>query len=274
MAEENGLKTVKARQRVWAKNQDIDIDRDGYCSTLEENLFHPLSKACRDEIAGGDGSELGKAGTRGKIQALHSSTALACNFFDYWRKQELALLAAAFGLSESPCRLAFEQKFPTGLGVISPTIDVVLYLPDGELFAIESKFTEPYATSKLKCYLKPKYFLDGRHLWAEVGLPGCQAVADDLRRERVRFEFFDVSQMLKHMLGLAHRTSNWRLCCLWYRIDGGIGEQHANELAEFCRRLGPDTSRFISQTYQELFARITSDIGLEHDSGGSYKRKR
>jgi hypothetical protein len=30
-------------------------------------------------------SELGENGGRGKIQALHSSSALVCNFFDYWR---------------------------------------------------------------------------------------------------------------------------------------------------------------------------------------------
>jgi hypothetical protein len=274
MAEANKFKALKERHRIWAMNLGIDLDRDGYCTTLEQNLFLPLSNAARGEFAGGDGSEFGKARTRGKILALHSSAALACNFFDYWRERDLAGLAAAFGLSESPYRLAFEQKFPTGLGGIAPNIDVVLYLPDGAIFAIESKFTEPYATSKKKCYLKPKYFLDGRHLWAEVGLPGCQAVADDIRKEQVQFEFLDVSQMLKHMLGLARGTSTWRLCCLWYRIDRDIGEQHANELADFCRRLGPDSCRFDSQTYQDLFARITNSISPEHDSWVSYMRQR
>jgi len=274
MAEVTGLQTVKARQRVWAENLGIDLDHDGYTITLEQNLFHPLSDACRAEFAGGDGSELRKAGVRGKIQALHSSAALACNFFDYWRDRDLALLAAAFGLSASPCRLAFEQKFPTGLGGIAPNMDVVLYLPDGEIFAIESKFTEPYSTSELKCYLKPKYFLDCRSLWTKVGLQGCQAVADDLRKKKVRFEYLDVAQLLKHMLGLARRASTWRLCCLWYQIDGVVGEQHANELAEFSRRLGQDTRRFISLTYQELFARITVAIPPEHDAWVSYLRKR
>lgn len=274
MAEVNGLLMVKARQRVWAESVGIHIEHGGYCTDLERNLFQPLSDACRAEIADGDGSEFGKDGARGKIQALHSSAALACNFFDYWRERDLAVLAATFGLSTKPCSLAFEQKFPTGLGGIAPNIDVVLHLPHGELFAIESKFTEPYAASKLKCYLKPKYFLDGRYLWTEVGLPGCQAVADDLRSGQVRFEFLDVVQLLKHMLGLARRANNWRLCCLWYRIDGVAGEQHANELAEFCRRIGTDTSRFISLTYQELFTRITIAVRPVHDAWVSYMRKR
>ena len=74
-----------------------------------------------------------------------------------------------------------EQKFPTGLGRIGPNLDVLLTCGDGTLFAIESKFTEPYTKSKEKTYLKPEYFVTVI-AWTEVGLPGCQAVAEALRR--------------------------------------------------------------------------------------------
>lgn len=116
---------------------------------------NPLSACSRRDLAGGDGSELGKGGGRGKIQALHSSAALACNFFDYWRGRDLGLLSRALGISVRLCAVAFEQKFPTRLGGIAPNLDVVLYGCDGSLFAVESKFTEPFTKSKTKCFLKP-----------------------------------------------------------------------------------------------------------------------
>ena len=274
MGDVNGVEVVRARQRAWATGLRIDLDVDGYCTALDRNLFHPLSEACQAEFAAGDGSELGKGGARGKIQALHSSAALACNFFEYWRERDLAVLGTVFGLRTRPSRLAFERKFPTGLGGIAPNMDVVLYEPDGEIFAIESKFTEPYSTSKLKCYLKQKYFLDGRCLWTEVGLPGCQAVADDLRNGTLNFELLDVAQLLKHMLGLGRTGSRWRLCCLWYRIDGRIGQRHQEELEQFSQKIGADAARFTSLTYQKLFVRIRATIGPEHDAWVSYMEKR
>lgn len=274
MGNETDLDSVKARQRAWATRLGIELDVDGYCTALDRNLFHPLSENCQAELAGGDGSELGKGGARGKIQALHSSATLACNFFEYWRRRNLAVIGTAFGMPTPPSRLVFEHKFPTGLGGIAPNMDVVLYEADGGIFAIESKFTEPYSTSKLKCYLKPKYFLGSRQLWTEVGLPGCQSVAEDLRNGTFKFEYLDVAQLLKHMLGLGRTGSRWRLCCLWYRVDGSVGDRHQGELEQFSKKIAADATRFTSQTYQELFIRIRAALGPEHDAWVSYLQQR
>lgn len=73
MGDVTNLNSVKARQRAWATRLGIEFDVDGYCTTLDRNLFHPLSESCRAELAGGDGSELGKGSARGNIQALHSA---------------------------------------------------------------------------------------------------------------------------------------------------------------------------------------------------------
>jgi hypothetical protein len=274
MGDVNGLEVVKTKQRAWATALGIDLDAEGYCTALDRNLFHSLSERSLAEFAAGDGSELGKGGARGKIQALHSSAALSCNFFEYWRAGDLAVLGTAFGLRTRPSRVAFERKFPTGLGGIAPNMDVVLHEPDSTAFAIESKFTEPYSSSRLKCYLKPKYFLHGRRLWTEVGLPGCQAVAECLRDDAHDFKLLDVSQLLKHMLGLARTGSSWRLCCLWYRVDGSVGGRHQEELEHFSQELGADSGRFTSLTYQDLFARVRTIIGPEHDAWVSYMEKR
>src|ERR1700682_6479487 len=82
------LHRIRHDQRAWADRSGISIDADGYCRNLRDNLFQDLSAGSRDDFAAGDGQELGKIGARGKMQALHSSSALACNVFDYWRTRD------------------------------------------------------------------------------------------------------------------------------------------------------------------------------------------
>ena len=204
MAGRTVIQTIKEQQLSWAERAGIKSDEKGYCYRLDENLFHPLSSCSRLDYASGDGAELGKEGKRGKILALHSSAALACNFFDYWRGRNLEGLAQAFGTTEL-CDIGFERKFPTGLRGNAPNLDVVLYESDGGILAIESKFMEPFQ--------KSKYF-EKADTWARarVELPGCQVLADEIRQNRAQFELLDVAQLLKHMLGLASNQQHWRLC--------------------------------------------------------------
>jgi hypothetical protein len=173
-----------------------------------------------------DGTELGIVGGRGKIQALHSSSALACNWFDYWRGRNLEPLSRAFAVPARFSTLEFEQEFPTRLGGIGPNLDVLLR-GDGATLAIESKFTEPYTTSKTKTFLKSKYFPDKEGLWTEVGLPGCQVIAEMLRTGQHKFNVLDVAQLLKHMLALSRKFgTSYSLCCLWFEVPGALATQH------------------------------------------------
>ena len=198
------VEIIKARQRNWAARIGLTPDAAGYCSCADDNIFRGLSPDARSDFQGGDGTELGNVGKRGKIQALHSSSALACNWFDYWRGRSLVPLSRAFNPSTPFCEfVGLEQKFSTRLGGIGPNLDVILKCLDGTLFAIESKFTEPYTESALKTVLKPKYFEAGRALWTEAGLSGCQGVAERLRTGPHNFKVLDVAQLLKHMLALA-----------------------------------------------------------------------
>jgi|SRR5579862_1738850 len=157
---------IKARQRAWAARVGRTFDADGYCTSVDGNIFGGLSLDARKDFEGGDGTELGKDGGRGTIQALHSSSALACNWFDYWRSCDLQPLSQAFDVPVRFTKLALEQKFSSGLGGIGPNLDVLLTGDDDTLFAIESKFTELYTKSKTKTYLKPKYFPPVRWLVA------------------------------------------------------------------------------------------------------------
>jgi hypothetical protein len=260
---------------VWATRNGYPLDPDGYCTNLDNNIFGGLSADARRDLAKGDGSELGKSDRRGKIQALHSSSALACNWFDYWRRREIEPLSYAFGCSRALSELVgLEQKFSTTLGGIGPNLDVVLRCTDGALFAIESKFTEPYTKATSKTFLKPKYFHDGRSLWAEAGLPGCQAVADSLRTGGHHFGVLDVAQLLKHMLALALSKSPWSLCCLWFEVTGPVADRHRLELVAFASEIGGDSKLFAALTYQELFGRMVPLVGKQDSEYMAYLRDR
>lgn len=266
--------TIRAKQVSWATDRAIRIDQDRYCYCLDDNLFQPLSACARREFAAGDGAELGKEGVRGKMQALHSSSALACNFFDYWRGRDLEMLGKSFGLDGRLCGLAFEQKYPAGLKGKAPNLDVVLYQGDGGLFAIESKFTEPFSRSKTKSFLKPKYFPENEPLWARAGLSGCQALTERLKERSVHFEFLDAAQLLKHMSGLALNQQTWILCYLWYNPPGSMEKHHVEEIEEFVKAIGPDSVHFKALTYQELFRRLSEMVGQEHGHYMTYLRER
>jgi len=79
----NIAKEIKSQQKRWARAQGIDLDDQGYCLKLEDNLFRQyINPETRDEIARGYKPELtGKEGRQGYMYAPHSSIALACNFF-------------------------------------------------------------------------------------------------------------------------------------------------------------------------------------------------
>jgi len=262
---------IKAGQQTWASDRGLAFDSRGYCESCTANLFEPLTACSLRDIERGDGAELGIGNAKGKIQALHSSTALACNVFDYWRGRNLAVLRKGFGLSTRLCGLAFEQKFPTGAGG-SANLDVVLYGCDGTIFAIESKFTEPFKRSKNKCFLKPKYFPPDRSLWKDTGLPGCQVVAENLRDGVLRFETLDAAQLLKHMLGLGRSRLSWNLMCIWYAPGGQLSNLHSEELATFSRALGVDSQRFRAMTYQDLFRNL--ELGPEDADYMAYLQTR
>jgi hypothetical protein len=269
MNSDRALDSIKVRQRAWALRAGLKTDARGYCACDDDNVFGGLSAGARTDFEQGDGDELG-----GKIRALHSSSALACNWFDYWRGRDLSPLTRAFGVAAPFTSLSLEQKLHTGLGGIGPNLDVLLTCADGTLFGIESKFTEPYKSSRLKTFLKRRYLIEGRHLWTERGLPGCQTVADALGRGKHEFAVLDVAQLLKHMLGLAHTAKPWKLCCLWFDVPGTTSTRHHEELDRFTGKIGDDALRFVALTYQELLPRMVGHIGLEHAEYVSYLRDR
>jgi hypothetical protein len=265
---------IKARQRLWAQRTERALNDNGYCGCIDDNLFARLSDAARQDFDRGGGGELGEPGQPGKIQAVHSSSALACNWFDYWRDRDLGMLSDAFGVSDPFVTLSLEAHVPTGMRGADANLDVLLTTANGSLFAIESKFSEPYSPSPSKSVLKPQYFAEGKTRWTDVGLPGCQAVAEQLRTGQHGFVALDVAQLLKHMLALARTGKRWKLCCLWYEVPGSIADAHRNDLRTFAAQIGNDAAHFTALTYQELFARMEQAVGAEHADYMAYLRDR
>jgi len=86
----NGYQYILAKQTEWAKNRGLDLigsqenrGRLAYTTDLDSNLFQPLLPEVHTSFSTGDGGELGSFGLPGKMQAIHSSSALGVNVFQY-----------------------------------------------------------------------------------------------------------------------------------------------------------------------------------------------
>jgi hypothetical protein len=252
--------TARARQREWAERRGIEIDSAAYVLRLNDNFFQDLSSDSRAEFSDADGGELGVPGIRGKMQALHSSSALACNVFEYWRERNASCLESALGLSSAIDGVRFERKFPTGLPGAAPNLDVVLELNDGSFAAIESKFLEPYYGRHAPGF-KTKYFEDDQRRWETVGYPNCQRLAEALNSSEDEYRWLHAEQLLKHILGLGASGRKWELIYLWYDAADAAASGHSAEVDRFAEVVTTDGIQFRSMTYQTLFAAIESRAG-------------
>jgi hypothetical protein len=120
----NAYEYIMARQTAWANRHEISLigrnverGRPAYVPKLEQNLFQPLLPNVRDAFKVGRGDELGLREYPGKMQAVHSSSALGVNVFQYWQSlPEVPVIAAACGLcrrgSGAARELRFEDQYP------------------------------------------------------------------------------------------------------------------------------------------------------------------
>lgn len=256
---EQTYKSIEAQQRAWADRQGTNHDQDGYTLRLNDNLYCPLSPATLAEFKHGGGDELGNGENRGKMQALHSSSALVVNVFEYWRQLgKVDTVARACGAPREMTELRFERTYPIPVRGIPPHLDIEFSSPKlNTVFVIESKFTEPYHRHT-KRSIKEKYF-SKPGLWSR--LPRCEKLAQRIREEeqgKTSFIHLDTPQLLKHILGLTWSKSGpqcFEILYLWYEFPSPEAERHRNEIREFKECVG-DEVRFRDLTYQELFENI------------------
>jgi hypothetical protein len=264
------------RQRAWASSVGLKVDDRGYFSSIQANLFQPLSIRAGPSFAQGSGSELTDTRNRpAKMKALHSSAALAVNVFDYWAEREAAPLFSALKLKESPARIKFEAQFPTGLEGIPPNLDLALEFENSRVVGVESKFSE-WLTPKppKKKWFKPKYFPASTKLWSEKGLLACQLLAEELNAGTRHYRYLDAGQLLKHALGLAtQQPGKFELYYLYFDWPGRESAMHGEEVQQFSGIVSHDF-KFTALSYQELYKHLSNEIGAEHAEYMTYLRLR
>ena len=267
---------IKERQRQWAIRHDIQLigsrpprGKKLYTPTLDLNLFQPLSGTAQEQIAAGDGNELGRGdGIPGKMQALHSSSALAANVFDYWLNgRDLRVITKALIGSEAKCEcIRLESKWPICPRFrYAPNIDVVFDHPSAaacKVTAVECKYCEPYGGRKHKG-LDQKY-LTLKGVWDQ--LPALRKLAERVSPDDHVFDRLDAAQLIKHVLGLqcGHGKTGFRLLCCWYNVPAPEGEKHRQELDAFRTIAEKDGIDFRAITYQELILNLAAITGSEH----------
>ncbi len=267
----NAEQEIKDAQKEWAGSNGITFDSRGYVCDLRDNLWRPLTNHALEGFRRGSGSELAQ-----KMRALHSSSALVANFFDYWTDRDKAPLLSALGIGAGgAASLDFEKQFDTPFSERGqgnpPNLDFAIEWDSHFNTAAESKFTEwtrkrtkPTVNSK---NFAEKYFGHSPGLWDQNRLPHCQEFAEEVRaglqRGEYLFRFLDVEQLLKHALGLATQCGkgNFSLYYLYYDWQGESQEArkrskaHKREIKRFADRVG-EKIRFKALTYQEVYKRL------------------
>ena len=193
------------------------------------------------------------------MEALHASSALVVNVFDYWRRRNrIQDIAGCCGAGGDVFRVEFEKTYPIdSIGGTPPHLDIEF---DGRSpLAIESKFTETYRrkTRRPNADTHLDRYLAHHDIWG--GIPRVQVLAKSIVQQsgtKTEFQYLDVPQLIKHILGLnCSYHGRCSLLYLWYRVDSLEAERHEQELERFCSMIGSNI-RFRAMTHQDLFDRI------------------
>lgn len=248
---------IACKQLEWAVQEKIILK--GYTSSVEDNIFNnELHPETKKEYEKGKGHEL--EGEHAHMKALHSSSALVVNVFDPWRRQgRIQDIAGCCGAKSIVSGMEFEKAHPIkGMNRTPPHLDVEF--SGSTPLAIESKFTETYhrktrrddKDTHLDVYLKHS------DVWDSI--PKTKAIAERIHQQsgsRTDFEYLDVPQLIKHILGLmCSYRGQFSLSYLWYKINSSEARQHEEELASFSVAIKDEIS-FRVMTYQNLFKEIS-----------------
>lgn len=284
----NGYQYILAKQTEWAKNRGLELigsrikrGRLMYTSKLNDNLFQPLRSDVWNSFVNADGGELGSPDVPGKMQALHSSSALAVNVFHYWKNiSAVPAIAAACGLCKRGSDVSFDIQFEEKYAINDkfrrhPNNDVVIHNKADartKRFAIECKFSEAYGAYKHEG-LKQKY-LDCTDVWDDI--PGLRAFAQRISPDDIEFEHLHPAQLIKHIFAMKRKfgRAGFRLLYLWYDVLGGPGKRHQDEISEFEAIAKKDGIKFHSLTYQELITRLANQFRQDHQEYIRYLTER
>ena len=271
-------KYIVEKQTQWALNRGIPLvsrkgDKGRLACTpeLDTNLFEPLSLDTRQSFEQGDGGEI--SGNPAKMQAVHSSSALGVNVFQYWQNiQKVSAIASACNFCRKGNRISekivFEDKYPVDDNLNkfpkAPNIDVVFHNASSaqfKRFAVECKFSEAYSSRKhngLKCA-----YLELPQLWSDI--PNLHNFAKIICPDE-KFIYLHSAQLIKHILGLKRKIgkNGFRLLYLWYDVLGKEGAIHRDEINQFYEIAKADGVYFNAMSYQELILVLSKEYRQEH----------
>lgn len=270
---------ILSKQTQWALNRSILLigskgrrGRPAYAPELNQNLFEPLETSVHESFLKGDGNEIvGSVDSPAKMQAIHSSSALSVNIFQYWQKiNQVPVIAAACGLCRkgNPLsqKIVFEDKYSIDNKFqFSPNIDVVFWNSESSKFrrfAVECKFSEAYG-SRRHSGLRPEY-ISLVHLWEDT--PNVYDLAKSICPNDTKFIYLHVAQLIKHILGLKMEfgKDRFRLLYLWYDVLGKEGAIHREEIEAFSEVVRSDSVKFHALSYQELILKLSNEYRTGH----------
>jgi len=269
---------ILSKQIQWAYRNDIVLigskvnrGRKAYTQKFDDNLFESLMPETEKNFKKADGGELTGNLYPCKMQAVHSSSALGVNIFQYWkRKKQFPAIAAACRFcstgNTSSQDINFEVKYPiSGKFSRSPNIDVVINNSSKsrfKVFAIECKFSEAYYSRK-HSGIKSKY-IDLDTIWDDI--PNLLEFAKAMSPDDNRFNHLHPAQLIKHVLGLKNKfgKNKFRLLYLWYDTIGPESGIHHKEIDEFTEITKADNIHFHAMSYQDLIIRLAKKYRDTH----------
>jgi len=277
---------ITAKQTQWALNRGIPLigsegsrGRPAYTPELNQNLFEPLDLDVRKSFEQGDGNEI--SGNPAKMQAVHSSSALSVNVFQYWQRiEQVSVIASACGFCRKgnavSQKIVFEDKYPIDDKFqFSPNIDVVFHNSDSsrfKRFAVECKFSESYSSQEHNG-IKPAY-IGLVPIWS--GIPTLYDLAKSICPNDNRFIYLHSAQLIKHILGLKAKCdkNGFRLLYLWYDVLGKEGAIHRDEIEKFSEVAKADSIYFDAMSYQELILALSKEYRQGHTGYIKYLSER
>ena len=272
---------ILSKQIQWAHNHGIDLigskgsrGRSAYVRNLQNNLFEPLMPDVKKSFEAGDGGEL--TGNPSKMQAVHSSSALGVNIFQYWQDiNEVEKIACACGFCRETTQISKDISFEVKYSIddkfrYAPNVDVVISNDSAtkyKVFAIECKFTEAYG-GRGHSGIKKKYL--GLDVWKEIS--HLHELAISISPSDNQFQYLHAAQLIKHVLGLkkAFGKTNFRLLYLWYDALGSEGAKHRAETSEFTKVAKSDGVVIHEMSYQELIVRLADRYRVSHEKYVEY----
>lgn len=281
------LTQIKTAQQKWAEKfkkginlvsgafdeDGIDSNKDkDYFEKIEYNLFDGKLNN-KNAYNDGDGNEIKAITHRPKMSALHSSSALVVNLFQYWQGKDVSPLLKALNMIRHNdkiinAKIEFEDKFKIDENTKKfpkpANLDITIKFEENQIIAIESKFTEPYGSVNNK--ISKSYTEDS--LWNKhPELENLKTLAKEIYNKNRNFQYLDAAQLIKHILGLKNSKykENFTLLYLWYDVPGTKeAKKHEEEIDKFAKIVGEDNINFCHITYQKVISYLKENYKNEH----------